>query len=52
MLPGHDGSSNVVYGEDGTVHCYDKISDPPVRHEMAYVGHEPKRGTLPRTPAC
>jgi hypothetical protein len=46
MLPGHDGSSNVVYDEDGTVYCYDKISDPPVRHRMAYIGHEPKRGTL------
>jgi hypothetical protein len=46
MLPGHDGSSNVVYTEDGTVHCYDKISEPPVRHPMAYIGHEPGRGTL------
>jgi len=46
MLPGHDGSSNVVYDEDGTIYCYDKISDPPVRHQMAYIGHEPQRGTL------
>jgi hypothetical protein len=46
ILPGHDGSSNVVYGEDGTVYCYDKMSDPPVRHQMAYIGHEPARGTL------
>jgi Transposase DDE domain/Transposase domain (DUF772) len=46
MLPGHSGSSNVVYDEDGTIYCYDKISDPPVRHQMAYIGHEPKRGTL------
>jgi hypothetical protein len=46
MLPGHDGSSNVVYDEAGTIYCYDKISDPPVRHKMAYIGHEPKRGTL------
>jgi Transposase DDE domain/Transposase domain (DUF772) len=46
MLPGHDGSSNVVYTEDGTIYCYDKVSDPPVRHPMAYIGHEPKRGTL------
>jgi hypothetical protein len=46
MLPGHDGSSNVVYTEDGTIHCYDKVSDPPVRHKMAYIGHEPERGTL------
>lgn len=46
MLPGHDGNSNVVYDEAGTVHCYDKISQPPVRHGMAYIGHEPSRGTL------
>jgi hypothetical protein len=46
MLPGHDGSSNVVYDEAGTVYCYDKVSDPPVRHPMAYIGHEPARGTL------
>jgi DDE family transposase/transposase-like protein DUF772 len=46
MLPGHDGSSNIVYKEDGTIYCYDKVSDPPVRHQMAYIGHEPQRGTL------
>jgi len=46
MLPGHDGNSNVVYDESGTVYCYDKLSDPPVRHRMAYIGGEPSRGTL------
>lgn len=46
MLPGHDGNSNIVYDESGTVHCYDKVSDPPVRHKMGYIGHEPQRGTL------
>jgi hypothetical protein len=46
MLPGHDGSSNVVYDEAGTLYCYDKVSDPPLRHPMAYIGHEPDRGTL------
>ena len=46
MLPGHTGRSNLVYDEAGTVHCYDKVSNPPVRHPMAYVGHEAKRGTL------
>lgn len=46
MLPGHDGSSNVVYTEDGTIYCYDKVSEPPVRHKMAYIGHEPERETL------
>lgn len=46
MLPGHDGNSNIVYDEAGTVYCYDKVSDPPVRHRMSYIGHEPQRGTL------
>jgi hypothetical protein len=46
MLPGHDGRSNVVYDEAGTLYCYDKVSHPPVRHRMAYIGHEPSRGTL------
>ncbi len=46
MLPGHDGSSNIVYKEDGTIYCYDKVSEPPVRHRMAYIGHEPQRQTL------
>jgi hypothetical protein len=45
-LPGHDGNSNIVYDEAGTVHCYDTVSQPPVRHEMAYIGHEPERQTL------
>jgi hypothetical protein len=46
MLPGHDGSSNVVHDEAGTIYCYDKVSEPPVRHTMAYIGHEPERKTL------
>ena len=46
MLRGHNGDSNVVYDERGTLHCYDKVSDPPVRHRMSYIGHEPQRGTL------
>jgi hypothetical protein len=46
MLPGHDGTSNVVYDEAGTIYCYDKVSEPPVRHPMSYIGHEPERGTL------
>lgn len=53
MLPGHDGTSNVVYDEAGTIFCYDKVSNPPVRHQMAYIGHEKSRGTLKyRCPAC
>src|SRR5258708_27304894 len=46
MLPGHDGTSNFVYTEDGSIHCYDKVSDPPVRHPMSYIGYEPERQTL------
>jgi hypothetical protein len=46
MLPGHTGRSNLVYDESGTIHCYDKVSMPAVRHRMAYIGHELQRGTL------
>jgi hypothetical protein len=46
MLPGHDGRSNIVYDEAGTVYCYDVVSEPPVRRRMAYIGHEPARGTI------
>ena len=46
MLPGHDGNSNVVHDEAGTLYCYDKVSATPVRHKMAYMGHEQNRGTL------
>jgi hypothetical protein len=46
LLPGHDGSSNVVYTEDGSIYCYNKVSDPPVRQRMSYIGYEPKRQTL------
>ena len=46
MLPGATGRDNVVYDEAGTIYCYDKVSDPPVRHRMAYIGHEADRGTL------
>lgn len=37
---------NIVYDQAGTLFCYDKVSDPPVRHAMAYIGHEAERGTL------
>jgi hypothetical protein len=46
MLPGHDGNSNIVYDEAGTVYCYDRVSSPMVRHKMAYIGYEPQRETL------
>jgi hypothetical protein len=37
LLPGHDGTSNIVYDEAGTVYCYDRTSNPPVRHAMSYI---------------
>lgn len=46
MLPGHDGSSNVVYDEAGTLYCYNVVNDPPVKHRMAFMGYEKNRGTL------
>lgn len=46
MLPGHDGNSNIVYDEAGSLYCYDRVSEPLVRHPMSYIGHEPARHTL------
>jgi hypothetical protein len=46
MLPGHDGRSNIVYDEAGTLYCYDRMSQPFVRHPMAFIGYEPERETL------
>jgi Transposase DDE domain/Transposase domain (DUF772) len=37
---------NVVYDQAGTIFCYDRVNATPVRHRMAYIGHEPQRGTL------
>jgi len=46
-LPGReDRVTHVVHDEAGTVYCYDLASTPPERHRMAYIGHEPARGTL------
>ena len=46
LLPGHDGTSNVVYDEAGTLYCYDRTPETPVKHRMAYIGYEPGRGTI------
>ena len=46
MLPGHDGTSNVVYDQAGGIYCYDKASAIPVKHKMSYIGYEKERGTL------
>jgi hypothetical protein len=46
-LPGRENKTdNIVHDESGTVYCYDTASTPCVRHAMAYIGHEPSRGTL------
>jgi hypothetical protein len=47
-LPGAKGRYplHVVHDEAGTVYCYDMVSDPPVRHQMAYIGYESDRETL------
>jgi Transposase DDE domain len=36
----------VVYDEAGTVFCYDTVSDPPVKHQMACIGYEKERETV------
>lgn len=46
LLPGHDGNSNIVHDEAGTLFCYDRVSQPMVRHPMSYIGHEKERETL------
>lgn len=42
-LPGGRYPLQLVHDEAGTVHCYDTISNPPVRHRMAYIGYEKDR---------
>jgi hypothetical protein len=37
---------HILHDEAGTVYCYDRVSDPPLRHGMAYVGYEKDRETL------
>jgi hypothetical protein len=46
LLPGHDGTSNVVYDEAGTLYCYDRTRETPVKHPMSYIGYEPQRQTI------
>ena len=46
LLPGHDGTSHVVYDEAGTLYCYDHVSSTPVKHRMSYIGYEPQRQTI------
>ena len=41
-----DRIQSLAYDKAGTLYCYDMVGDPPVCHRMAYIGHEPSRGTL------
>jgi hypothetical protein len=51
-LPGGRYPLHLVHDEAGTVYCYDTVSDPPVRHRMAYIGYEKDRqGIKYRCPA-
>jgi hypothetical protein len=47
-LPGPPGRYplHVLHDEAGTIYCYDTVSNPPVRHRMAYVGYEKDCETL------
>jgi hypothetical protein len=36
----------LVYDEAGTVFCYDTVSEPPVKKQMACIGFEKGRGTV------
>jgi hypothetical protein len=46
LLPGHDGTTNVVYDEAGTLYGYDRTRETPVKHQMSYIGYEPQRQTI------
>jgi hypothetical protein len=48
QLPGPPGRFplHVLHDEAGTLYCYDRVSDPPVRHALAYIGYEKDRETL------
>jgi len=46
LVPGQEHRGNILHDEAGTLFCVDTKSQPPVRHQMAYTGHEASRGTL------
>jgi hypothetical protein len=46
VLPGGRCPLNLIHDEAGTAHCYDTVSEPPVRHRLAQVGYEKDRGTV------
>jgi hypothetical protein len=37
---------NVLHDEAGTIYCFDMVSDPPVRHQMSFIGYEKDREEL------
>jgi Transposase DDE domain/Transposase domain (DUF772) len=43
VLPEGRYPLHLVHDETGTVYCYDTVSEPPVRHRMAYIGYEHDR---------
>ncbi|MBV9852497.1 MAG: transposase [Armatimonadetes bacterium] len=45
-LPGGRYPLHLVHDEAGTVFCYDRASDPPVRHQTACMGYEKGRDTI------
>jgi hypothetical protein len=45
-LPGGRYPLHLVHDEAGTVYCYDTVSEPPVRHPMAYLGYERDRDSV------
>jgi hypothetical protein len=52
-LPGHDGSSNIVYDEAGTLCCYDQVSQPVVRTRwpISATSHKGKRSSTAVRPS-
>jgi hypothetical protein len=43
VLPGGRYPLQLVHDEAGTVYCYDTVSNPPVRRQMAFIGYEHDR---------
>jgi hypothetical protein len=45
-LPGGRFPLHLVHDESGTVYCYNLVSEPPVKQQMAYVGYDQERDTV------
>ncbi len=46
LVPGQEHRGNIVHDEAGTVYCVNTVSQPPIKHQMSYIGNEPDRGTI------